>query len=205
MSVTKLATRIVGVALAGSLALLGGALAQQQPSSTQMIDALKVKPVMRSINGPKVDPAKAAEERKVIDTLRSLKRAIVVEERKQLEEIVKDKPTINLEVTFDYNSAVINVKALPLLQELGKALSSPDLKGSVFMLGGHTDASGGDAYNQGLSERRAEAVRRFLVEKFKLPVDGFVVTGFGKTRLKNPAEPLAEVNRRVQVVNLASK
>ena len=73
------------------------------------------------------------------------------------------------------------------------------------MLGGHTDASGGDAYNQGLSERRAEAVRRYLVEKFKLQIDSFVVTGFGKTQLKNPAQPLAEVNRRVQVVNLAGK
>jgi len=204
MFATKLATRMFCVALVGSLALIGAAAMAEQPSATQMIDALKPQ-LKRSLNAPKVDPAKAAEERKVIDTLRSLKRAIVVEERKQLEEIAKDKPQINLEVTFDYNSAVINVKALPLLENLGKALSSPDLKGSVFMLGGHTDASGGDAYNQGLSERRAEAVRRFLVEKFKLQVDHFVVTGFGKTQLKNPTEPLSEVNRRVQVVTLASK
>ena len=204
MFASKLATRMFCVALIGSLALIGAAAMAEQPSATQMIDALKP-PVTRSFNAPKVDPAKVAEERKVVDKLRSLKRAIVVEERKQLEEIAKDKPQINLEVTFDYNSAVINVKALPLLENLGKALSSPDLKGSVFMLGGHTDASGGDVYNQGLSERRAEAVRRFLVEKFKLQIDHFVVTGFGKTKLKDPANPLAEVNRRVQVVNLASK
>ena len=204
MFTSKLATRMLCVALVGSLALIGAAALAEQPSATQMIDALKP-PVKRSLIAPKVDPAKAAQERKVIDTLRSLKRAIVVEERKQLEEIVKDKPQINLEVTFDVDSAVINVKALPLLENLGKALSSPDLNGSVFMLAGHTDASGGDAYNQGLSERRAEAVRRFLVEKFKLQIDHFVVTGFGKTKLKDPANPLAELNRRVQVVNLASK
>ena len=201
MSVTKLAVRIACAALV----VFGGAALAQQPSATQMIDALKTKPVTRNINGPKVDPAKAAEERKVIDNLRGLKRAIVIEERKQLVEIAKDKPQINLEVTFDYNSAVINVKALPLLENLGRALSSPELKGAVFMLGGHTDASGGDAYNQGLSERRAEAVRRYLVEKFKLQIDSFVVTGFGKTELKDPAQPLSEVNRRVQVVNLAGK
>src|SRR5262249_7537465 len=148
---------------------------------------------------------KAAQERKVIDTLRSLKRAIVVEERKQLEEIVKDKPQINLEVTFDVDSAVINVKALPLLENLGKALSSPDLKGSVFMLAGHTDAGGGDAYTRGLPERREEAAGRFVVERLKLQIPPFVVPGLGKTKLRAPAEPLAEANRRVQVVNLAAK
>src|SRR5262245_4020235 len=143
MSTTKLATRIIGVALAGSLALLGAALAQQKPSSTQMIDALKPQ-ITRTLN-----TAKAAEERKVVDQLRSLSRKIVMEERKQLEEIAKDKPQISLEVTFNVDSAVINAKALPLLQDLGKALSSPELKGSVFMLAGHTDASGSDEHNQG--------------------------------------------------------
>ena len=205
MSVSKLAVRLVCVALAGGLAVFGGAALAEQPSTTQMIDALKTKPLTRSLNGPKVDPVKAAKERSLIDSLRGKTRAITIEERKEVAEIAKEKPQINLEITFDYNSAVINVKALPLVEDLGKALTSPELKGVVFMLGGHTDASGGDAYNQGLSERRAEAIRRYLVEKFKLPMDSFVVAGFGKSQLKNPADPLGEVNRRVQVVNLAAK
>ena len=40
--------------------MFGGAALAEQPSATQMIDALKTKPVTRSLNGPKVDPAKAA-------------------------------------------------------------------------------------------------------------------------------------------------
>jgi outer membrane protein OmpA-like peptidoglycan-associated protein len=204
MVVARRAVRLAGIALAGGLAALGGVAFAEQPTAAQMIEALKPKPATRSV-GTAADAEKAARERKLIDALRGRTRAITVEERKKIVEIIKDKPQINLEVTFDHDSAVINVKALPLLEDLGKALTSAELKGVVFMLGGHTDASGGDAYNQGLSERRAEAVRRFLVEKFKLPLDSFVVTGFGKTQLKNPAEPLAEANRRVQVVNLASK
>src|SRR5688572_20522158 len=128
MSVTKLAMRIACIALAGSFAVFGAAALAEQPSATQMIDALKAKPLTRSLNGPKVDPAKAARERSLIDSPRGKTRAISIEERKEVAEIAKDKPQINLEVTFDYNSAVINVKALPLLADLGKALSSPELK-----------------------------------------------------------------------------
>jgi outer membrane protein OmpA-like peptidoglycan-associated protein len=120
-------------------------------------------------------------------------------------EIVKEKPQINLEITFDYNSANISPKALPVLENLGKALNSPDLKGTVFMLGGHTDAAGGDTYNQELSEKRAESVKKFLADKFKLPPDSLVAVGFGKSKLKNPGNPLGEENRRVQVVNTQQK
>jgi outer membrane protein OmpA-like peptidoglycan-associated protein len=73
------------------------------------------------------------------------------------------------------------------------------------VLGGHTDAAGSDTYNQELSEKRAEAVKRFLSEKFKLPAESLVAVGFGKSKLKNPANPLSEENRRVQVVNTEQK
>jgi outer membrane protein OmpA-like peptidoglycan-associated protein len=172
-----------------------------------MIDALKPKPTTRTLTRTMTpDQGPPAKERVLIDNLRKkATRAITIEEREQVAEIAKEKPQISLEITFDYNSANINPKAIPTLENLGKALDSPELKGTVFMLGGHTDAAGGEAYNQELSEKRAEAVKRFLADKFKLPGDSLVAIGFGKTKLKNPGNPLGEENRRVQVVNMEQK
>ena len=118
---------------------------------------------------------------------------------------VKDKPKIDLEINFDYNSANISAKSMPSVQALGRALSNPDLKGSTFVVAGHTDAAGGDSYNQDLSERRADSIKRYLVDKFGIAGTDLVTVGYGKTKLKDPANPLADVNRRVQVVNMENK
>ena len=45
------------------------------------------------------------------------------------------------------------------------------MKGGTYIVAGYTDAKGGDTYNQGLSERRADAVKRFLAEKYGIEVD----------------------------------
>ena len=79
--------------------------------------------------------------------------------------IAKQKPSIDLEINFEYNSATIS--SVAQVTALGQALTSPDLKGSTFVLAGHTDAKGADSYNLGLSERRADAVKRFLTQKFR--------------------------------------
>ena len=118
--------------------------------------------------------------------------------------IAKDKPKIDLEITFDYNSADISAKSLPSVQALGKALTNPDLKGSTFVVAGHTDAAGGDAYNQDLSERRADSIKRYLVDKYGIAGADLVTVGYGKSKLKDPASRWT-VNRRVQVVNMANK
>jgi outer membrane protein OmpA-like peptidoglycan-associated protein len=207
MSGFKFCVGIVAVAFAGMAMFAGAVQAQQSPDANQIMDALKPKSTTRTLTRTMTpDQGPPAKERALIDNLRKkATRAITIEEREQVAEIAKEKPQISLEITFDYNSANINPKALPTLENLGKALGSPDLKGTVFMLGGHTDAAGGDAYNQELSEKRAEAVKRFLADKFKLPADSLVAIGFGKTKLKNPGNPLAEENRRVQVVNMEQK
>src|SRR5262249_15056602 len=119
--------------------------------------------------------------------------------------IAKTKPNIDLEITFEYNSAQISQKSLPSVQALGRALSSADLKGSTFIVAGHTDAAGSEAYNQDLSERRADSIKRYLVDKYALPANDLVTVGYGKSKLRDPSHPLAEVNRRVQVVNMDNK
>jgi outer membrane protein OmpA-like peptidoglycan-associated protein len=132
---------------------------------------------------------------------RSLSRA----EREEIAAVVKDKPKIDLEINFDYNSANISSRSLPSVEALGRALSNPDLKGSTFVVAGHTDAVGSDGYNQDLSERRADSIKHYLVEKFGIAGADLVTVGYGKTKLKDTANPFSEVNRRVQVVNMENK
>ena len=132
-------------------------------------------------------------------------RSLSATEREEIATIVKDKPKIDLEITFDYNSADISAKSLPSVQALGRALTNADLKGSTFVVAGHTDAAGGEAYNQELSERRADAIKRYLVDKYGIGGTDLVTVGYGKSKLKDPNQPMAEANRRVQVVNMENK
>lgn len=197
--------------LAGMVVLAGGkAEAQQAPSQSEILDALKPKPQTRGLTrslsgGGQAAPVQSPEEKRFIDNLRtrSLSRAITVEEREKVIEIVKDKPKIDLEITFEYDSAAITPKSIPILVNLGRALSDPELKGTVFLVGGHTDAKGGDSYNLSLSERRAAAVRHYLSQNYGIPAESLVAVGFGKEHIKLKHDPYAEANRRVQVVNMA--
>ena len=67
-----------------------------------------------------------------------------------------------------------------------------------FILSGFTDAKGSETYNQGLSERRADAVKQFLSEKYGIAPSNLVTVGYGQN-------PFAAENRRVQVTNAADK
>jgi len=189
-----------------ALAMCPASLRAQSSLEDQIGTALQSKkPITRSLTVG-VDP-KAAAEKQVVDRLRT--RSIAVEavsaptadERAQIAEIARGKPAIDLEILFEYNSADISPKAVPALVALGNALSRQDLKGSVFFINGHTDAAGGADYNQSLSQRRANSVRRVLIEQYKLAPDTLIAAGFGKEQLKNSADPLGQENRRVQIVN----
>jgi outer membrane protein OmpA-like peptidoglycan-associated protein len=115
---------------------------------------------------------------------------------------VEEKPSIDLDVNFEYGSAQLTSDARIILDNLGRALSDPSLLNSHFLLAGHTDASGGDAYNLALSKRRAQAVADYLRKQFRVEVGRFKVEGYGRTKLLDTANPLSAINRRVQVVNL---
>ena len=127
------------------------------------------------------------------------------EERDKIASIASSKPKIDLEINFEYNSAVIGSKAMPQVTELGKALTSADLKDRTFILAGFTDAKGSQTYNQGLSERRADAVRQLLSKEYGIEAGNLVTVGYGLSHLKDPANPFAAENRRVQVINAAEK
>ena len=181
--------------------------AQAQPTESEIADKLMPAFKTRGFGNTRgIRDAKPAEEQAFINSLRARSvRSITLVERQKLDEIAQTKPKIDLEITFDYNSAVVSAQAQPLLRALGGALSRDNLKGTVFTINGHTDGKGGDQYNQDLSERRAEAVKRELVKLFNLPDNTLIAVGFGKSKLKNTADPLAGENRRVQIVNTEVK
>ena len=132
-------------------------------------------------------------------------RSLSMGEREEIAEIASTKPKIDLEIQFDYNSADISVSSMPAVQALGKALSNPSLRGSTFVVAGHTDAIGGEAFNQDLSERRADTIKHYLVEKYGIAGSDLVTVGYGKTKPKDPNAPMDPINRRVEVVNMDTK
>jgi outer membrane protein OmpA-like peptidoglycan-associated protein len=203
-----LSVAAIGAALTFSVATARAA--DDNVTEEQILKALtpeKKPPLTRGLSvGAKADPAASAAEGKFVQTIRGRStRSLSSAEREEIATIVKDKPKIDLEINFDYNSAEISAKSLPSVQALGRALSNADLKGSTFVVAGHTDAAGGEAYNQDLSERRADSIKRYLVDKYGISGGDLVTVGYGKSKLKDPSQPLAEVNRRVQVVNMENK
>ena len=202
-------TSLKAIALSAALSMTAGlAIADSKNvSSDQILNALQPKQLTRGMSaGPQADPTVKAKEISFIKTLRNRKtRSLSLGEREEILAITSDKPKIDLDIQFDYNSDKITTTSMPSVQALGKALSDANLKGSTFVVAGHTDAIGGEAYNQDLSERRADTIKRYLTEKYGINGTDLVTVGYGKTKPKDPNAPMDPINRRVQVVNMDTK
>ncbi len=147
------------------------ALAQdQQPTREEIIESLRAKQLTRC---PRFDPKEGCG--------------------------VAPVAGIDVEVQFDSGSATLGTAAKAWLVDLGTVLLKSEAKGVRLLVAGHADAQGGDDYNLRLSQRRADAVKRVLIARFKLPGEAVVAVGYGKTQPKNPADPFARENRRVEV------
>jgi outer membrane protein OmpA-like peptidoglycan-associated protein len=111
------------------------------------------------------------------------------------------RPSVNMKIEFDVNSYIIRPESYPLLEELGQALTSEDLRPQTILVKGHTDSDGSIEYNLNLSLNRAKAVQYYLVGQFKIPETRLKVLGYG------PALPLVQeydsadkqINRRVEI------
>lgn len=149
-------------------------------------------------------PAREAKQKELNTKLREFKtRQITVEEREEVAKLVDESksPNVDVQILFAFDSAYILPEAKPSLDELGKALSDPKLAGASFLIAGHTDAKGADDYNLALSQRRAGSVADYLIDTYHVDKGHLTVIGFGEEQLKNKEDPLADENRRVQIVN----
>jgi outer membrane protein OmpA-like peptidoglycan-associated protein len=125
-------------------------------------------------------------------------------EIQRIEEQCRRRLVVAADALFAFDEADLTAKAEATLAELGPQLA--DAKGRV-VVEGHTDAKGDDGYNRTLSERRARAVRDWLVAKGFAP-EGTPIAGFGEskpvaanTHADGSDDPEGrQKNRRVEVV-----
>ena len=100
-------------------------------------------------------------------------------------------------INFDYDSTRIVAKSLPLLDSVGEMLKLEQAEGKALVIEGHADASGPAAYNQNLSERRAEAIKKYLIGSFAIAEEHLIVVGAGEVDPHNESDPYDAINRRV--------
>jgi outer membrane protein OmpA-like peptidoglycan-associated protein len=174
MRATILAVFVIAIAAA----IPAYAQDQRKPTESELIERLKTGPQTRGFavdaRGIKVEGAATPAE----------------------------NPSVDLDVNFEFNSTALTTDAMLTLDQLGQALKNEALAQQRFQLAGHTDAVGGDKFNQALSEKRAAAVREYLITRHGIAAGRLDAIGFGRTQLLDPQHPDGAVNRRVQVTNL---
>ena len=106
-------------------------------------------------------------------------------------------------LTLDINFATDSSKIGPEFDsEIAKAAQCiKDYPGNVVVIEGHTDSTGSAAYNQKLSQRRADAVKRQLMGKYDVEESRIIAKGFGESKpiSDNKSAGGRELNRRVEV------
>jgi len=112
----------------------------------------------------------------------------------------------NITVNFKVNSAILSDDAKAALDEIAQQAKTE--KGYLIQVTGYASADGPEAKNRALSERRAEAVRRYLAENHDIPLHR-MINPFGYGELKPVAENDTrdgrKQNRRVEVAILVNK
>lgn len=171
-------TRVASLLLAACLATAATVtFAQNIPTAAEMVEQLKsvaVAPRTRTLRNLSIEAAIP------IDTPR---------------------PSLSLQIQFDFNSAKVLPVSQKALANLAEAMQSKELGEVKFAIEGHTDAKGRAEYNLKLSEQRAYAVSAVLASH-GVTVARLVAVGKGETEPANAADPLAAENRRVRIVNL---
>lgn len=209
---TGLAALAMALVAAGTPA--GMALAQSAEGMThqQAVDALRGKPSRSFKPGqpaasepepaPPAAATRAATERLSGLLERGRTRAFTAKERMEVAEAVRERPSLDFEIYFPFNSSSLQKSAMATMQRLGEILGDPALRDRGFLIAGHTDAKGSPEANQIVSQRRAEAVKAYLAKTFGIDAGRLHVIGYGKEQLKDTGQPFASINRRVQVINL---
>ena len=116
------------------------------------------------------------------------------------EQLAKKRKVDVYGIYFDFASDSIRPESEPILREIGAALSSN--KDWTLTINGHTDSVGTVAANRDLSERRSAAVRKALVERYKVDGSRLTTSGFGSSqpKEKNDTDIGRARNRRVELI-----
>jgi outer membrane protein OmpA-like peptidoglycan-associated protein len=126
----------------------------------------------------------------------------VVEEEVMVEEGAVAEPAeavrVELDVKFDFDKAQVKQESYGDIKALADFMKQYPQTSTVVE--GHTDSVGSDAYNQGLSERRANAVREVLVNQYGVESGRVQAVGYGESRpvADNATAEGRAINRRVE-------
>ena len=116
------------------------------------------------------------------------------------DQLAKQKKAVIYGIYFDFNQATIKKESEPVLKEIAEAMkNNPDW---VLTVNGHTDNIGGDAYNLDLSRRRAESVKKALVDRYGIAPERLTTGGSGASSPVDTNETLEgrARNRRVELI-----
>jgi len=105
-----------------------------------------------------------------------------------------------LQIEFDFDKFQVRPEYQELLKEAAAFINKyPETK---FLLAGHTDSRGSEAYNKALSNRRAAAVKKYLVEEFGIGAHLLYPRGYGESQpvASNDTDEGRQSNRRVEVI-----
>jgi outer membrane protein OmpA-like peptidoglycan-associated protein len=133
---------------------------------------------------------------------RDIGRSFSLRQVRDYVEVRELAPEINLAgITFATNSSAIQPSQAEQLREMGLLMRDfiREDPTELFLVEGHTDATGPAGYNLLLSDRRAESVALALTEYFDVPPENMVVQGYGQSQLKIPTQQAERLNRRVGV------
>lgn len=102
-------------------------------------------------------------------------------------------------IRFQVNSDRLSASSLLTIGGIAEALRRPEYRGRVFAIVGHTDATGGEAFNLALSRKRALSVAVALTVA-EVPAERLTAMGMGESALKQGLAPTDPANRRVEII-----
>ncbi len=109
---------------------------------------------------------------------------------------VAKEDQVNLQISFDFDSAALREDQKPKLATLCDVMKSVDVQ--VFQIIGHTDSSGSASYNENLSLLRAKEVKRHMVNDCGIAENRLEAIGLGESAPYNENDPRSDENRRVE-------
>ena len=133
---------------------------------------------------------------------KKVRRVASVEEIEQRPEVRNALRRIEIDtIRFGFNEAFVREEEIDALDEIALVIERVLKKypREVFLIEGHTDAVGSDAYNVKLSRARAEAVKKALASFYLIPGRNLRTAGLGERYLKIPTAEAEAENRRVSI------
>ncbi|MDB5570110.1 MAG: flagellar motor protein MotB [Hyphomicrobiales bacterium] len=171
--------------------MIDALMERERPGSASPHKALNVDELRRSLREGLNSPPRATTSN-----------GLLVIPNAKVAEALSNRSWVSITIYFDYDAAVIKPEFEADLTRLAETLSAPAFAGARFMVAGHTDGRGARDYNLTLSQRRADAVQKFILSRAPGLSKRLVAIGLGMEQLRNLENPADPINRRVQLYNI---